>query len=206
MRAINFIVLHWLGDADSRDYIGKAAVERIRHMHMTMKNPYRDIGYHYLIDRNGGTYEGRPVEEIGAHAQGFNTGSIGVNFMFGADDLALTPAAVEAGRALLAKLAERHGIRLGPDTVVGHNDLMATACPGIVSRYIPEMIGSAGSAGQKPKNENINSLTIEGPGGSVKGLMLNSQSYVYIRDLAKILPEYAVEWDGAKKIAKLRKR
>jgi hypothetical protein len=39
---------------------------------------WADIGYHYLIGKNGGIYEGRDVRVRGVHVAGYNTGSMGV--------------------------------------------------------------------------------------------------------------------------------
>ena len=39
---------------------------------------WSDAGYHFLIDRNGRVGPGRPLERIGAHVVGHNTGTIGI--------------------------------------------------------------------------------------------------------------------------------
>ena len=39
---------------------------------------WSDIGYHYLIDRDGTVTEGRPIENSGAHAKGYNKTSVGI--------------------------------------------------------------------------------------------------------------------------------
>jgi N-acetyl-anhydromuramyl-L-alanine amidase AmpD len=39
---------------------------------------WRDVGYHYVINRRGGVETGRPESEIGAHTIGHNLDSIGI--------------------------------------------------------------------------------------------------------------------------------
>ena len=39
---------------------------------------WADVGYHYLVDKDGTIYEGRNIAIRGAHTQGHNTGSAGV--------------------------------------------------------------------------------------------------------------------------------
>jgi len=45
-----------------------------------------DIGYHYVIRRNGRIEEGRPLEEIGAHVGGHNVGTAGICLVGGVDN------------------------------------------------------------------------------------------------------------------------
>ena len=40
--------------------------------------PWSDIGYHYVIRRNGLVEHGRDIKAIGSHVRGFNSCSIGV--------------------------------------------------------------------------------------------------------------------------------
>ncbi|HBG02091.1 MAG TPA: N-acetylmuramoyl-L-alanine amidase [Firmicutes bacterium] len=85
------------------------------------------IGYHYVIRANGAIERGRPEDSIGSHAgpQG-NGDSIGIvltgNFEIGAPATAQVVALVE----LIKDLRNRYGNL----TVIGHKDVMATACPG----------------------------------------------------------------------------
>ena len=58
MREINDLIVHCSATYGSQD-IG--AVE-IRRVHVD-ENGWRDIGYHYVIRRNGDIEEGRPVEQ-----------------------------------------------------------------------------------------------------------------------------------------------
>lgn len=122
---------------------------------------FTDVGYHYAVDPFGRVWQGRgPLPENlharvpeGAHAQGFNEGSIGV-VLIGDFDLAPpTPEAMAATTELLAFLAGHFDLDPqatvgtkstgGPSTrfskgthvhlpaIVGHRDTgKNTACPG----------------------------------------------------------------------------
>ncbi len=85
------------------------------------------IGYHFVIRANGTIERGRPEDTIGSHAgpQG-NGDSIGIvltgNFEIGAPSTAQMVA--------LAELINELRSRYGDLTVIGHKDVMATACPG----------------------------------------------------------------------------
>lgn len=121
------------------------------------KRGFSDIGYNFLIDAYGRIYQGRvggilqPV--IGAHASGFNRGSIGIALVGDFDEHAVPAAAVSALDQLVAWLSDLHGIEpyamsehvsTGGETtrfaegqvielpsIVGHRDTgLDTACPG----------------------------------------------------------------------------
>lgn len=52
-------------------------VKEIRDWHVKERG-WRDIGYHFVIRRDGVIEKGRPLDYIGAHVKGHNKGSIGV--------------------------------------------------------------------------------------------------------------------------------
>jgi len=84
MRAIEMIIVHCAATPARLD-IGAA---EIRRWHTTPKpdgRGWRDIGYHYVIRRDGEVETGRPLEQSGAHAYGFNARSIGVCLVGGVD-------------------------------------------------------------------------------------------------------------------------
>jgi hypothetical protein len=132
-------------------------VEEITRWHVKDRG-WRTIGYHYLIDRNGTVATGRPVEQVGAHVQGHNTGTIGVCLIGGhgsseTDQFAehFTPAQDKALRHLLADLQHRYKI----GKVTGHNSYAAKACPGFnvlkwLGKPIVESAHVAASAPQRP--------------------------------------------------------
>ena len=99
----------------------------IQRMHLKVKG-YADIGYHYVIDGAGVSYEGRPINVRGAHTGGFNTGSVGICLMgnFETD----TPSAAQFStlQSMIEWLRDGYGIT----HIAGHHDFQPgeTVCPG----------------------------------------------------------------------------
>lgn len=73
MRRIDEIIVHCSYTYSDMD-IG---VEEIRQWH-TEDNGWLDIGYHYVIRRDGTIETGRPENRAGAHVKGRNAYSLGV--------------------------------------------------------------------------------------------------------------------------------
>jgi N-acetylmuramoyl-L-alanine amidase len=73
MRDIKYIIIHCSDSPDDRD----VDVNEIRKWHVE-NNKWKDVGYHYVIKRDGEVQSGRPEEEVGAHCKGYNNNSIGV--------------------------------------------------------------------------------------------------------------------------------
>ena len=79
-------------------------------------NGWNDIGYNFLVDRFGTVYEGRgggiDQNVIGAHAQGFNSGTVGVALV--GNFIAATPTEAQQDalvRLLAWRLDVAHSIR-----------------------------------------------------------------------------------------------
>lgn len=146
MRPINGIIVHctatranWWPDRSAED-----KMEECRKWHVE-DNGWSDIGYHYLIDRDGTVTEGRPVEKAGAHAKGRNSDTIGVALWGGHGSNEqdqfhdhFTGEQDGALRKLIARLRQEHGDL----TVDGHNQFAAKACPGF---HVPSWLA------RKPK-------------------------------------------------------
>ena len=58
--------------------------EDIKRWHM-MERGFFDIGYHFVIERDGKLIAGRPVDEWGAHVKGHNHDTVGVCLIGGLD-------------------------------------------------------------------------------------------------------------------------
>ena len=124
-RRINEIIVHCTATPEGRDY----TVADIRQMHKAQG--WVDIGYHYLIYRDGSIHEGRNVDLVGAHCQGHNAQSIGVCYVGGVARDGKTPkdTRTQAQKDALIHLLMQL-VRLYPDaTIRGHRDFAAKACP-----------------------------------------------------------------------------
>lgn len=129
-REITEIILHCTATPEGKDY----TVEQIRLCHTAPKpkgNGWSDIGYHYVVYRDGSVHPGRPVGVIGAHCSGHNSNSIGVCYVGGcaADGRTpkdtRTPQQAVALRELVESLLEKYPRA----TVHCHNEFANKACP-----------------------------------------------------------------------------
>ena len=117
-RKITDIIIHCSATPRGKDY----TVEDIRRWHKAQG--WSDIGYHYVVYRNGHVEPGRDVDLIGAHCEGHNAHSIGICYIGGMDSGNKHPddtrtLAQKAG--LLKILEELH--RLYPKAkIVSHRD------------------------------------------------------------------------------------
>lgn len=115
-------------------------VEAIRQMHITERG-WRDIGYHWLIDRDGTVLPGRPEAQIGAHVAGHNSGTIGISLFGGITSKMHDPfmknytaAQADALRSLIEDIKMRTDIK----SIRGHNEVdNGKACPGF---WVPEWL------------------------------------------------------------------
>ena len=133
MRKIDEIIIHCTATRPDwwQNKSAQAKVKEVCRWHID--RGWSDIGYHYLIDRDGTVVEGRPAERTGAHVKGHNTGTIGVALFGGlggsaGDSFAdhFTQEQEDALRGLIADLQVEHtDIR----KISGHNQYAAKACP-----------------------------------------------------------------------------
>jgi hypothetical protein len=155
-RTLQFAVVHHTAGSNSYTAAQSAAIVRGIEVYHVKGNGWNDIGYNFLVDKYGQVFEGRyggvDKNVIGAHAEGFNTGSVGVA-LIGTYQAAAPTAAEKA--ALVNLLAWRLDIAhvdplstltyvSGGDprfpagtpvflrAVSGHRDTGFTTCPGNV--------------------------------------------------------------------------
>jgi len=151
---IRFSVVHHTAGQNDYSRAQAAAIVKGIQLYHVQGNGWNDIGYNFLVDRFGTIYEGRfggaERNVIGAHAQGFNTGSVGVALLGSYGSTAPTRAAEDAIAQLLSwRLDLAHvdptaaltfvsggsnrfpsGLPVLMRGVSGHRDAGFTECPG----------------------------------------------------------------------------
>ena len=169
---LQFALVHHTAGTNSYTASQSAAIVRGIEIYHVKGNGWNDIGYNFLVDKYGQVFEGRyggvdkPV--IGAHAEGFNTGSVGVA-MIGTYGSSAPPAVARTALAkLLAwRLDIAHvdpkstltwvsggnarfaaGVPVFIRAVSGHRDTGFTACPGAaLYAQLDAIAGQAANSG-----------------------------------------------------------
>lgn len=118
-RKITEIIVHCSATPEGKDY----TVDDIRRWHK--QRGYSDVGYHYIVYRNGQLVQGRDINVIGAHAAGHNAHSIGICYIGGMNAENTQPEDTRTLRQkarLLSLLVDLR--KLYPNArIVGHRDL-----------------------------------------------------------------------------------
>lgn len=107
----------------------QARLRQIQSYHMNVKG-WCDIGYHYLISRDGRVWEGRPDHKLGSHAGGANTGNIGISVMGSHDTIPVTEAQAAAMAELIRTIGTTHKLTIDRKVIRGHREYKSTSCPG----------------------------------------------------------------------------
>lgn len=134
MRSLNEIIIHctdtrpnWWADRTSAEKVAE-----VRRWH-TEERGWSDIGYHFLIDRDGTVVEGRPLETTGAHVKGHNTGTVGISLFGGhggsAGDQFQDNFTEDQERALMQLIRQLQDNYPTITSISGHNQYAAKACP-----------------------------------------------------------------------------
>lgn len=116
-RAMNTVVIHCSATIENKNYTSKD----IKKWHL--QRGFNDIGYHFVILLDGTIEKGRPLNKIGAHVSGHNTGTIGICYIGGLDKNnkakdTRTDAQKESLKKLINTLKENITIK----EIKGHRD------------------------------------------------------------------------------------
>jgi hypothetical protein len=92
---------------------------------------WKDLGYHCVVESVNNSYrlfDGRPENEIGAHAQGRNTHSLGIAFVGNYEQNKPNNAMLKKGSRRIARWVEEYGVQF--ESIKPHKAVKATKCPG----------------------------------------------------------------------------
>lgn len=89
-----------------------------------------DIGYSFVAGSDGNIYEGRGWYWQGAHTLGYNSVGYGVSFIGDYSSVLPSQHAMELVRDQLASCAIGGGRLIPTFTLMGHRQVVNTACPG----------------------------------------------------------------------------
>lgn len=120
-KTTNMIVVHHSATLSPK------SAEDIHLMHQS--KGWSGIGYHYYIRTDGTIEIGRPLGTVGAHCSGHNSHTVGICLegWFDEEDGQLpTQEQIESLLITIHYILDRYP----KCKIVGHRDLMATACPG----------------------------------------------------------------------------
>jgi N-acetylmuramoyl-L-alanine amidase len=124
-RNIKELIVHCSATPEGKDY----SVDTIRQWHL--QRGFSDIGYHYVIYRDGSIHIGRDESIIGAHCTGHNTNSIGVCYIGGCASDGKTPKDTRTTeqKQSLVKLLKELKTKYPQASIHGHRDFANKACP-----------------------------------------------------------------------------
>lgn len=143
----------------------QARLRQIQSYHMDVKG-WCDIGYHYLVSRDGRVWQGRPVAKLGTHAGGANTGNVGVAVIGSHDTTPVTDVQVTAIADLIAAVSRETGIQINRTTIKGHREYKDTSCPG--DRLMGQLTGILSAANAPSSAPPPPSTTTPPPATTVK--------------------------------------
>ena len=170
--ALRFAVIHHTVNTNNYTPAESAAIVRGDYVYHVKGNGWNDIGYNFLVDKYGQVFEGRyggiDRAVVGAHALGFNYGSVGIALIGTYDSVGISAAARAALVRLLAwRLDVAHidplsfvnvisggnqkfpkGIPVNLRAISGHRDVYFTDCPGnALYNEIPSIAKSVAATG-----------------------------------------------------------
>lgn len=125
MREINEIIVHCSATPEGKDY----SVDTIKKWHL--QRGFNDIGYHYIIYRDGSIHKGRKEEIIGAHCTGHNTKSIGICYIGGMDSANKKPKDTRTAeqKSAIINLLKQLKVKYPKAKIYSHSAFAAKACP-----------------------------------------------------------------------------
>jgi N-acetyl-anhydromuramyl-L-alanine amidase AmpD len=136
---IRHLVLHHSATKGSQDF--STFIKAIDQNHKDRLHPQQNglgnhIAYHYVISNKGEVKATRPENEVGYHAGKWTTNisSLGICLQGDFTKESIPVEQLEAAKSLVFELREHY--KLPPESVIAHNKVKATACPGLTDDEI----------------------------------------------------------------------
>jgi flagellar hook assembly protein FlgD len=170
--SIQFALVHHTDTPNGYSCSQSASIVRGIEAYHVKGNGWNDIGYNFLVDRCGQIFEGRyggiDRNVVGAHSQGFNTGSVGVAMLGTYNTVGISDAAKASLVSLLAwRLDVAHldplsfanvlsggnqkfpaQVPVNLRAISGHRDTYFTDCPGnVLYAQIPGIARAVAATG-----------------------------------------------------------
>lgn len=120
MRGLYKLIIHCADTKAGMD-IG---VEEITQWHKA--RGFNNVGYHFVIRKNGTIEKGRDIDVIGAHCKGQNSHSIGICWVGGYD---AKDDRTDAQKEAMQKLVISLNMVFGKMSIHGHNEFSTKTCP-----------------------------------------------------------------------------
>ena len=120
---------HWKGIIIHHSASQDASAEEIRRWHI--KRGFKDIGYHFVIRKDGNLELGRPLSQIGlfkAHCRGYNKEYIGIVLTGNFEEYPPSDEQYKTLKTVLQVLTA--AFQIDPFEIFLHKDLANTLCPG----------------------------------------------------------------------------
>ena len=130
MRGVSKITVHhegwkavWFSDRNTT----AQRIDHIRRYHVDDRG-WGDIGYHYILDRAGRIWEGRPIQYQGAHVSNNNEHNIGVLVLGNFEKQSPSSAQLKTLYRTTQGLASQYRVKRA--MVLSHQEINPTTCPG----------------------------------------------------------------------------
>jgi N-acetylmuramoyl-L-alanine amidase len=204
---VHLAIVHHTAGSNSYTASQSAAIVRSIYLYHVQGNGWNDIGYNFLVDKYGQIFEGRygglTRAVIGAHAMGFNVGSVGVALIGNYGSASVTPPARAALVSLLAwRLDLAHvdpmsrvvrvstgnprypsGTAVTLNAISGHRDTYPTSCPGTnLYAQLPAIRRAVAQTGLPKIYEPVASGAFGGPIRFTARLSSSTSWTVSVRD------------------------
>lgn len=123
-----YIIVHHTGGTDANPLADTShhTFEIVDQYHKSLG--WECIGYHYFIEKDGKTTQGRADNYHGAHCKGYNEKSIGICLAGNFDNTLPTQEQTEKLRELLQRLTKQY--KIPREKVVPHREFANKTCYG----------------------------------------------------------------------------